>query len=599
MTKSYSVGRNGLLKRLDNLSGTWIDLSTNTPKVTLNDVMTEPGNPDKVFIVGNQGVILVSSDGGVTLNIPSGFYPADINYYEVWCVDSDVIYACGQEGVVVKSTDGGLTFNTTLTFPTDDGLRNSKFNTDSIHFLTPLLGVTGISCQGAIIGTGSFAYITTDGGDSWSILNSGNELDIRDVPRTPSIFLSNNGNNIVVNTLGQILTSPAPFTTFSTVFTWSSPLGAHITKNFNQLWGFSLEGERIYSNNFGTSWNVIAPLTPGNLHWGGHFYDADAGFFTQNKILYASNALGTSDVVSDSLLTFTQDPFRAVWTEVFNPTCYLLLNCQNEEVIQSNSDLSEVVGQVVTIEGESGCFLVEINDSEECDNPVDVEVIESYFTCEDCIPYSFRLTDCNNPENIIYTNQDLNSYTEQIVQLSYCSNCWLVERVDRVEIESQVSIRAIFETCEDCLPEQEEEIRQLVRLRQVQPGYNPKSCTPEYYDKVSCNFAEAAYTKMAEKKYGIKICCEQDFDKWYIKHELMHVEALYDFTLCQTQVVYDTCCPPCNVSAELVVHDPIILCVPPDNVEAFIILNDSPSLPPMLDNSEEREPIRREPIIEL
>lgn len=572
MTRSYTVGRNGLLKRLDNLSGPWIDLSTSTPKVALNDVMTEPGNPDKVFIVGNQGTILTSSDAGVTLNVPTGFYPADVNYYEVWCVDSDVIYACGEEGIVVKSTDGGLTFNTTLTFPTDDGLRNSKFSTDSIHFLTPLLGVVGISVQGGIIGTGSFAYLTTDGGDTWSLLNSGNELDIRDVPRTPSIFLSNNANTVVVNTLAQVLTSTAPFTTFNTSFTWSSPLGAHITKNFNQLWAFSLEGERIYSNNFGTSWNVISPLTPGNLHWGGHFYDSDNGFFTQNKLLFETDALGTSDTLSDSLLTFAPDPFRAVWTELFDPTCYLLTNCENEEVIQSNTNLEEVVGQIVTIEGVDGCFLVQVNDSELCDNPIDVQVIESFLTCEDCIPYSFRLTDCNNPENIIYTNQDLNSYDGYIVQLSYCSNCWLVERVDRVEIESQITIRNIFETCEDCLPEQEEEVTLLVRLRQVQPGYNPKSCTPEYFDKVSCNFAEAAYTKMAEKKYGIKICCEVDFDKWYIKHELMHIEALYDPTLCQTQVVYDTCCPPCNVSAELVVHNPFINCLPPEEVEVFITM---------------------------
>ena len=77
--KTYHVGTNGYVKRLDNLSGSWIDVSVPgyiaTPVIVLYDVMTDPNDPTKVFVVGDYNgtsSIWKSSNSGSSWSSPGG-----------------------------------------------------------------------------------------------------------------------------------------------------------------------------------------------------------------------------------------------------------------------------------------------------------------------------------------------------------------------------------------------------------------------------------------------------------------------------------------------------------------------------------------------
>lgn len=89
--------------------------------------------------------------------------------------------------------------------------------------------------------------------------------------------------------------------------------------------------------------------------------------------------------------------------------------------------------------------------------------------------------------------------------------------------------------CEECLPDPPEPTPFTLHTRKVKPGYDTKGCPPEYTEKVLCNYAEQAFDEMAKARYGIKICCEKDFDYWDIKKQILELKALYDEDICQVQ----------------------------------------------------------------
>jgi hypothetical protein len=78
--------------------------------------------------------------------------------------------------------------------------------------------------------------------------------------------------------------------------------------------------------------------------------------------------------------------------------------------------------------------------------------------------------------------------------------------------------------------------------RSVTPGYNTPACTVEYFDKVSCNFANVMYSITLEERYGITSCCAEDLEKWQIKYELLMMAAMLDPDYVCTPS--STCCEP-------------------------------------------------------
>ena len=183
-TTTYHVGEQGFVRKLINNTGPWIDVSPSyiigRQLPTLRDVMTDPNDPDKVFVVGETHYsptvspnppnpasslgIWVSSDGGTTWNIPTGTYldNLDVNRWEVWCIDSNNIVVSGDQGINCYSTDGGVTFTLMITVPQAPIIfvppsPSIPQNSYSIHFLTAL-GV-------GVVGGENNIFKTTNGGN--------------------------------------------------------------------------------------------------------------------------------------------------------------------------------------------------------------------------------------------------------------------------------------------------------------------------------------------------------------------------------------------------------------------------------------------------
>ena len=134
--------------------------------------------------------------------------------------------------------------------------------------------------------------------------------------------------------------------------------------------------------------------------------------------------------------------------------CYALTNCDTQEVIYSRlQSLSQYVdtNTVVQIAGYDGCWSVD--ESEEvCDCPVDVIVVREYASCPDCLPIiAYKLTSCENENDIKYTYQDLSEFVGQYVKLEDCG-CFFVELIDfQPTSETTVVVVTSFNTCTECL----------------------------------------------------------------------------------------------------------------------------------------------------
>jgi len=50
----------------------------------------------------------------------------------------------------------------------------------------------------------------------------------------------------------------------------------------------------------------------------------------------------------------------------------------------------------------------------------------------------------------------------------------------------------------------------------------------EYSDKLNCNFSEALYQKMIERRFGIDSCCKLDLNKLEIEKELLDLNNIID-----------------------------------------------------------------------
>ena len=131
--------------------------------------------------------------------------------------------------------------------------------------------------------------------------------------------------------------------------------------------------------------------------------------------------------------------------------CYTLTNCLTEVVYNSNTQtLAQYVGGVVTINGYEGCWQVEINEGD-CDCPINVTVLQSFETCQDCLPVvAYKFTNCENSLQVQYSDQDFSDYVGQSVQLS-CGQCWFVEEINyRPPSVQTITIEFTYENCQAC-----------------------------------------------------------------------------------------------------------------------------------------------------
>jgi hypothetical protein len=134
--------------------------------------------------------------------------------------------------------------------------------------------------------------------------------------------------------------------------------------------------------------------------------------------------------------------------ECIPPVAYRLVNCDTKQVqFYTTTDLSLYVGK--TVEIECGCYLVEqIDMIPPTDTPVVVDYV--FDDCIACKKVYYRLEDCFNQTNIIYTTTDLNIYLGQVIKIKGCDNCWEVTETRTFTTLENVEVVQDFLTCEDC-----------------------------------------------------------------------------------------------------------------------------------------------------
>ena len=263
-------------------------------------------------------------------------------------------------------------------------------------------------------------------------------------------------------------------------------------------------------------------------------------------------------------------------TVAFEPcNCYLATNCEDPEdtqLVSIDSTLDPLDLTLIYVFDFDLTKCWTIQESLDCpfDNPIST-VSASYASCEICLGVCYKLTDCESGEIIYVNNVAYAEYVGNTIRVNYEVSqgvfeirCYTVEEIQcpDVTIPSIGEILDCFDSCEDCIPKPVVPVLDI-QNRTVKPGYNTPACTPAYYDKVSCKFAEAMYVKMAAIRYGIEFACDTEENRWTIKYELLKLKSIETEDACTT--ITNPCCPPCNVVSELVILERID-CKPPTDI---------------------------------
>ena len=134
--------------------------------------------------------------------------------------------------------------------------------------------------------------------------------------------------------------------------------------------------------------------------------------------------------------------------------CYELTECNTDEVITSQSQsLSQyyTTGQVIELVGQPGCWQVTSDAAEDCTCPIDVTVTIVHVDCPTCLGITaYKLTGCENANDIKYTYDDLSEYVGQTVRTD--CGCYTVELIDfQPTSTSPIVIISSFNNCTECL----------------------------------------------------------------------------------------------------------------------------------------------------
>jgi hypothetical protein len=82
------------------------------------------------------------------------------------------------------------------------------------------------------------------------------------------------------------------------------------------------------------------------------------------------------------------------------------------------------------------------------DTPIVIDFV--FDSCPACKATYYKLVDCFDLTNILYTTSNLSAYVDQVIKIENCDNCWQVTETRVFTEVSNVVVVSDFETCEDC-----------------------------------------------------------------------------------------------------------------------------------------------------
>lgn len=191
-------------------------------------------------IVGQNGMIKRSTDGGKTWTIINSGQTSDLN--NVFFINANIGWAVGTEGIVIKTTDGGLTWsNSSGSITSDKILKDVKFLDQNTGYVT-----------------GSQVFKTTDGGSTWTALTTSSSFK-------QSIDMLNTNNGYICGN-GGLLGNTINGTNF---FAQTSPVGNNIYKIrfINDSTGVAVGQSNLilHTKNKGVNWTLKSTASTKNL----------------------------------------------------------------------------------------------------------------------------------------------------------------------------------------------------------------------------------------------------------------------------------------------------------------------------------------------
>lgn len=385
------------IKRLDDLTLPWIDLSSNiesayNPGIVLYDVKTVYNRPQQVLVVGQTQLpsipgrfrgISYSSDEGLTWQTPGFSVPTanaldpSINsylnnsepvFYELSVTKNSTIWVACSAGIVLKSdyySANWPEFTRTANFPIGATGAYPQDNL-SIHFENDSKGVVGQT---------NAAYFTTDSGITWVPFTA--NLSIGGViqpglfaftlyPEILGIYSENVGTPngfILAVTQKAVLRSTNNGTTFEVVWMFGGndvlpPAsdtrgGRHLTwcvgPNETRWWATGDNNEVVTASSTSNA-SIWSPFNPPANNYSSastdqykaaHFFSLNNGFLgysnSSGRIVEAYNVLTANSANAPGQLTSDSgaksEIINAIWTELPVTTCYNLVKCVDNPLL--------------------------------------------------------------------------------------------------------------------------------------------------------------------------------------------------------------------------------------------------------------------------
>jgi hypothetical protein len=187
--------------------------------------------------------------------------------------------------------------------------------------------------------------------------------------------------------------------------------------------------------------------------------------------------------------------------------CFVLKKCGTGEIITSNSDVLYQYAftgtNVVEILGKEGCWEVSLGDPDldPCDCLIDVTVVRSYETCDDCVKsIYYKLTSCEG-NGVIYSFLNLEAYVGQVIKTD--CGCYKVEVIDYEPPNFQdIKFEGLYTDC--------------------------VSCTRTYYELVDCDgVADNIYTYTDLSSYVGQTIKVENCDECWTVNLVENPEPIY------------------------------------------------------------------------
>lgn len=256
------IGANtgGVWKSLDG-GGTWTALTDNLSNLNVYALTIDPTDASVYYWGANSGIIFKSEDAGATWNLLADVGAGFVNKILVDPTNVSKMYCSVEFGGIFKSVDGGTSWSL---------IENSVTNGYDIEFKA--------NDTNTIFASGENYYISTDGGDSFSILEAGlgpwSENYI--VGANNWSVASSNQNNTVTPKTGEAMgifyigDFSSPITQLiSPVLDLSSSSNPQLQFSFTNVnWGGDLDTLRVlYKTSASGEWLELENYTTENSFW--------------------------------------------------------------------------------------------------------------------------------------------------------------------------------------------------------------------------------------------------------------------------------------------------------------------------------------------